>query len=473
MRTVALSALLILGLVVTTWQLTVKEPLQEDSRFPRSVGAHYYLWYPHNFRGWMFLRGRLTPQQVPELGVYHSDDPKVVEQHIAWASEYGIDFFTLDWWRRRPQQNQIIDDVFLKARNISDIQFCIFYEAIDLGVHSSLGTVYFNKARTKAFVSDIAEIAERYFSHPQYLRVNGRPVLFIYVSRIFAGDYLTALKRAREAVKEKGYDVYLIGDEVFWDTLKDRGKRPKHRISGADPKKWAFFDALTNYNLYHRKMPSHEGYASESSFIKDSAELYTQFLDTMEPHLKLIPSIIPRYNDRGVRLGVNNYAIPPQFKPGDSEGTLFSHMIDTLGLPFMDEELGMLLITSWNEWSEGTAIEPLTGPEATRRDTTPSGKDQTQGYLYEPYGTRYLEILRDKVIAVAGRTNAKTVTIKKEGHASLTTEPDMHGHFRFSRRAVTPGSYTLSAQSESIPIVVSADKTTLRDISRDSKKLKN
>ena len=44
------------------------------------------------------------PPQQPVLGRYDSTDPTTAEQHIAWCSQYGIDFLTLDWWPNRPSQ---------------------------------------------------------------------------------------------------------------------------------------------------------------------------------------------------------------------------------------------------------------------------------------------------------------------------------------------------------------------------------
>jgi hypothetical protein len=52
----------------------------------------------------------------------------------------------------------------------------------------------------------------------------------------------------------------------------------------------------------------------------------------------------------------------------------------------------MITITSWNEWNEDTAIEPTIAAPATSEDAT-----YTEGYAYEGFGTRYLEIVRDEL----------------------------------------------------------------------------
>src|SRR5262249_57884329 len=97
-------------------------------RFP--VGAHFYVWYPWNFADG-YLRGVLAPRQWPAFGEYDSRSPAIAERQIALAVSHGIDFFTVDWWPKRPEQNEAIGSGLLRASNIDDIRFCIFYETPD------------------------------------------------------------------------------------------------------------------------------------------------------------------------------------------------------------------------------------------------------------------------------------------------------------------------------------------------------
>ena len=97
------------------------------------MGAHYYLWFPDNFAGGKYLRARLLPNQLPVLGEYSSASATIAEQHIAWATSAGIDFFTLDWWPGVTLRNARIEQSILAARNLDSIRFCIFYELGGLG----------------------------------------------------------------------------------------------------------------------------------------------------------------------------------------------------------------------------------------------------------------------------------------------------------------------------------------------------
>ena len=181
---------------------------------PFLVGAHYYVWYPSNFdQG--FLRDVLEPPQAPALGRYNSRSPAVAEQHIAWAASAGIDFFTLDWWPDRPSQNDTIGAGFLRAANVDQIRFCIFYNTFGLGYSDSDGIV-FDEATKNRFVSNMETIARSYFGHASYLRVDGRPVVVLYITRVIRGRFPEAMSEMRSAIAAEGYDPFVIGDEIFW-----------------------------------------------------------------------------------------------------------------------------------------------------------------------------------------------------------------------------------------------------------------
>lgn len=46
-------------------------------------------------------------------------------------------------------------------------------------------------------------------------KVDGRPVVFMYLNRVYSGDVQKAIGDLRDKMREKCYVVYLIGDVVF------------------------------------------------------------------------------------------------------------------------------------------------------------------------------------------------------------------------------------------------------------------
>ena len=357
------------------------------------VGAHYYLWFPARFAGGSYLRARLRPDQKPQLGEYASSSPAVVEQHIAWAAASGVDFFTLDWWPSTPERNALIDQAVLAARNIGDIRFCIFYELWDLGYDPRTASTVFDAAAVERFLSDMDEIASRYFAHPSYLRISGRPVIILYVTRTATGRFAEAMTRFRARMAQLGIDPFVIGDEIFWAVAKESGPGATEEPQRG---RIALFDAITAYNLYDSSQAAaHAGYGVASRFLSDSLALYERYRQAA-PEKPVIPLAIPGYNDRGIRLEADHYVIPREWAPGAGEGTFFAEWLDRFTFPLIDPRLPIMLVTSWNEWSEDTAIEPAASAPATASDGSRSGNVYTQGYRYEGYGTRYLDVLREK-----------------------------------------------------------------------------
>jgi hypothetical protein len=356
------------------------------------VGAHYYVWFPAPFEGGRYLRAKLRPAQTPLLGEYSSAAPATSEQHIAWASSFGIDFFTLDYWPGAALQNARIEEGFLAAQNIDRIRFCIFYELQALGYDAATGFTVFDGPSVDRFVFDMEDIATRFFAHPSQLRVGGRPVIVLYVTRTATGRFEEAMLRARERIARLGFDPYVIGDEIFWTVAKVDGSG----VSDApQTQRIALFDAITAYNLYDSTQRSQHGYGANSTFLRDSRALYGRYREAAGGR-PVIPLAMPGYNDRGTRLERDHPPIPREWRPGAGEGTFFSRWLEGFTMPLVDPGLAMILVTSWNEWSEDTAIEPLTPAEATAADVSAAGTDYTQGFRYAGYGTRYLEVLGEK-----------------------------------------------------------------------------
>jgi hypothetical protein len=367
-------------------------PPPGDGRPELLVGAHYYLWFPSRFQAGTYLRSRLAPAQQPLLGEYASSSPAVVERHIAWASAHGIDFFTLDWWPGATEHNALIERSVLAARNVSWMRYCIFYELGALGYDAVAGVTRFDQARADRFVADMDQIAARYFEHPRYLRVDGRPVIVLYITRTATGRFAEAMARFRARMSERGVDPFVIGDEIFWTVARADGAG-----DSTDPQREriALFDAVTAYNLYDPTRAGHVGYGAAGTLLSDAHALYELYRGL--GGRPVVPLALPGYNDRAFRPEAAHDAIPREWAAGAGEGSFFAKWLEHVALPLVDARLPMMLVTSWNEWSEDTAIEPAAPAPATARDRSPSGSAFTQGYAYGGYETRYLEVLKQQL----------------------------------------------------------------------------
>jgi glycoprotein endo-alpha-1,2-mannosidase len=408
------------------------------------IGTYYYLWYPGNWREG-YINGRLLPQQSPDLGQYDSSDLKTIERHIAWSSQYGINFWAISWWPDHPELDRIIREKIFKAKNINDIKFCIFYETSGLGIKED--QIDFTPDKTNKLLSDFKFLAQNYFSHPSYLRVKGRPVVIIYLTRTLCGDYPKAIGNLRKGLQGMGFNPFLIGDEIFWYVMRSAPLPP---TTHPYMDRIKLFDGITAYNMYNWAKPEQMGYGSQSIFLSDVHNLYREYQTAIGKEANLIPSILPGYNDRGVRLSENHPAIPRQFMPGGEEGSFFTQALKRTVLPFVDPDIRMALITTFNEWNEGTQIEPTQETGFTTQDQSSTKTEYTQGYAYKGYGERYLSILQDTFMAISGRVmdvrrkrpisqaNLKVFQGKDLRAAALT---DGQGFYNVSRLNLPPDLY--------------------------------
>jgi hypothetical protein len=447
-------AFVLLGLAYYAVQRPISAPpaalpvIQPDRYL---VGAHYYIWYPNNFRQG-YLREYLQPKQTIYGGEYQSTDTKVIARHIAWCSEYGIDFLSINWWSGKSERTESFFDSLYKTSNIADIKFCVFYETGSLGLDSGLGTIRFDDAKTARMIADFEKIATRCFSHPSYLRIRGRPVVILYLTRTFSGAFAQAIARLRSTMLARGYDLFLIGDEVFWKVspVVQPGQIPFPLVETPQPARYRLFDAITSYNMYENGTASQKGYAAHSTYVSDVAAKYSEYIASSTGQVYFVPQIIPGYNDRGVRLSEDHYAIPREWSAGAGEASLLARLFDRTAFRFVDPRLNMILITSWNEWNEDTAIEPLDPSGPTRTDNSPSGNKYTQGYSYSGHGLRYLETLRNKVLALCGTVRrgpgavpGAVVWAFKGKRLIAETRTDSSGRYRFSRLELPADEYTI------------------------------
>jgi len=432
------------------------------------IGAYYYLWYPGNWREG-YINGRLLPQQLPALGQYDSSGLKTIKQHIAWSSQYGINFWAISWWPDQPEFDRVLREKILKAKNIDDIRFCIFYETSGLGLKDD--QIDFTPDKAKKMLSDFKSLAQNYFSHPSYLKIKGRPVVIIYLTRTFIGDYPEAIGNLKKGLQDMGFNPFLIGDEIFWYVMRSKALPPSPHPQMDRIK---LLDGITAYNMYNWAMSKQMGYGIQSTFLSEIHDLYQEYQTAIGQKVKLFPSIIPGYNDRGVRLSENHPVIPRQFRPGGEEGSFFIQALKQTVLPFMDRDIPMALITSFNEWNEATQIEPTRKSGFTRQDQSPSKTDYTQGYDYQGYGEKYLSILQDTFMAVSGRvmdfrrkSPLTKVDIQAFSSESLlaVARTDSRGFYNLSRLNLPPGVYELRAnfsgyQEFRAQVRVNENKTT-------------
>ena len=357
-----------------------------------TVGVYYYPWYG-SFSGghrWsQSVRGHLAPPQPPSIGDYSSRDAATIASHIDQSHKGNIDFWALSWWGPQSAEDVTIGNSILGHPRRAELKYAIHYES-----PGRLGS--FDNPNFSNLIPDFRYLANTYFDNPNYLEIDGRPVVFMYVTRAYFNS-----QASRDAVAdlratmmtEFGVDPYIVGDDLF--------------SGGVNLQRAQLWDAVTDFDVYGSVMQSK---GSTMAALNQLAALYDGARNTLAPtDVAFIPTASPGFNDTGVR---NGHPAAPRYMTDDPEsveGDLFSRMMNQVVVPRTDERVDhILMINSFNEWHEDTQIEPTIVAPRTNLDD--SGTQQyTEGHHYEGYGELYLNILRSATVLAGDFDNSGSV----------------------------------------------------------------
>jgi len=135
-----------------------------------TVMATYLLWYRADGSNW-----KDGHKHQPLMGEYVSNDPVVMSKHIDWATGHGIDGFFVSWSGYEEGDIKYFDSnlkMLLSNPLAPQIKIAILYESIGRLINSNPGWNLDDERNIQILKNDLSYIAENYFSHPSYLRVN-------------------------------------------------------------------------------------------------------------------------------------------------------------------------------------------------------------------------------------------------------------------------------------------------------------
>jgi hypothetical protein len=340
-----------------------------------------------------------------------SASPQTAARDITNARQAGINFFAVDWWpydagysgEDYQQADNAMTD-FLAAPNIAQIRFAMFYETWNLGFDPGLESTPVTFQMELHFDSDMISFAKHYFHNRSYLRIDGRPVVFLYLTRTLTGDVAGMIQGARKVLEAQGFNPFFIGDEVYWRVTPEN-PNPAGPILTTTPQvsRIEQFDAITSYILYYGDPdfllgPTKDftGYPGTTDIVADERHLLSAYSAATDGRVPVIPDISSSFNDRGFRLPTNHPAQPRQWLPGEGPASTLDHLFRCVAIPEVSPTLPMVMVTSWNDWNEDTGVEPI-GGTPTRVDDSPSGDAYTQGYQYGGEGRSAIRALRSDV----------------------------------------------------------------------------
>jgi hypothetical protein len=363
---------------------TPKEVIRKKQASSQTcVGVYYYPWYgsseTHGFRhSWRHvMRQHLKPPQQPKAGLYDSCDAGVIGEHIAQSVRGGISFWAVSWWGPNELKDRVFKDNILTHPDASKLKYAVLYEST--GRLSS-----FDNPRYDNWISDLGYLKKTYFDNPNYLRINGKPVIFVYLSReYFRNRGQDALKQMREQFPE----IYIVGDDVYFGD----------GLSGDYKSGWAKnFDAVTAYDVYGQSIGKYGNTQKSIDYLSKNYGQARQAANSVGT--AFMPTIAPGYNDTAVRKGHPGRARYFTDIENSNEGDVFREMLRQVALPNVDPSCdNIIMVTSFNEWYEDSQIEATVGTSpATSEDDSNSGDYYTGGQRYVDYGYLYLDILKEE-----------------------------------------------------------------------------
>jgi hypothetical protein len=295
-------------LVAACWPLAVTAQSPD-----RLVLAFYYTWFDMN--SWSLAK---VPDQP--LAPYASRDRTVMARHIQQAKGAGIDAFVVSWYGPRVENNQtetnfraMLDEAAARG----------FRLAVDFEVTSPfIGGPGDAQAALKTLL-------ETHARHPAYLRSAGKPVIFFWRQQRFDISTWAAIRQAVDP-----------GHASIWIE------------EGVDVSSLAVFDGHHLYSVTWNP-PTDLGYTA----TKFARLVRGQAASAGVPKV-YVATVMPGYDDTRTGRG-NAFAV-------NREGGAYYERSWQAAIA---SGPNWIIITSFNEWPEGTYIEPS-----------------------QAYGNRYLEL---------------------------------------------------------------------------------
>ena len=290
--------------------------LAAPRRYPREVLAFYYPWYgnPTTSGRWFHWQGPQgeAPRQSPTfdhpaLGLYDSHDPRVVARHVAQAKAAGITALIVSWWGVDSFEDAAVP-IVLTAAAAAGLRVTVYLEQ--------------QKDGATGAARDIAYLTRRYGKHPAWLRASGRPVLFLYLQalrdlpardwrRAAGGAFLIGDVSPRETRDFAAWAPFMDGIHVYVLAPYVTGMNPPQMTAWAD-----------------RTYPAWRRMVGDRLFC---ATVIPGFDDSRVSGRPAPRPTVPRYD-------------------GATSRSLWDAAIR--------HDADWVLVTSFNEWHEGSEIEP-------------------------------------------------------------------------------------------------------------------
>ena len=337
-------------------------------------------WHGEGWSEWEVLRnarprfeGHYIPK--PAWGYEDEKDPKVMEKKIKAASEAGITNFIFDWYYYDdgPFLNRCLEEGFLKAKNTNDLKFSLMWANHDwIHIHPATldglehpliqkrGKI---KPETFEVISDY--IIDNYFVKDNYYRLDGALYFSIYELFGFIDSMggvegaKKAIARFREKVAAKGLGK-LHMNAITWGCKILEGESMKPIT--VELLKEIGFDSTGSYVWIHehptQKFPANE----YSDYIEECSGDFARLTKKFEG-IPYYPNVTSGWDSSPRTLQSDMFVnkwYPFMGVIVNNTPELFEKALREIKKELDESNLKtkMFTINAWNEWTEGSYLEP-------------------------------------------------------------------------------------------------------------------
>jgi len=195
------------------------QPTAASTQTQARLGAYYFDGWAGPLNSYhLKLLVNSSYQDLEPLSGWRDDNPCAVEQALAWANSFGLNFFVFDWYFdtavNDPQGDEDLNSALKITHSLPNrhgMQYAILY------VDQPPFTIIYSPDWTSAVNEWLG-----YMTDPAYLQVNGKPLLMVIdlfaMRKAFGSSSAVngAFSQLRAAAQAKGLPgVYIVGGIYF------------------------------------------------------------------------------------------------------------------------------------------------------------------------------------------------------------------------------------------------------------------
>ncbi len=332
---------------------------------PRSL-----IFWPDGIGEWQTVKSALKKvpghnwPRRPLWGYVNEADPYVMQMQIDAAADHGVNVFIYDWYwyDRRPFLENCLNDGYLKASNNSRVKFYLMWANHDANCvwdmrlsHLPQSPVVWGGAVDRKEFEIIANrLIEKYFKHPSYYTIDGKPVFSIYdLTNLTKGlGGIAATRDAFDWFRSQALKAGLPGlhlQLIYWNQHVN--------LSGVDTGRTATssqivadlgFDSMTHYQFCHFTPVARDYVDIMADVTKEWTRIESEFTIPYFPHISVGWDNNPRYREYRTDVVKNN--TPENFRKALEQAKAFA-----IAHP---NQPPLITINSWNEWTETSYLQP-------------------------------------------------------------------------------------------------------------------